>query len=451
MARGYKGWFGRKLNDTRLWLAFCAVFLIALVDWRRHPHAAHARSRRAALVLGLALVLRARARVLGRAPAVPADGLPDRAARPGSGCAPRPQPMRTGRLPPVGAGGAARVPDRLPPRPERVRRDGDRRRLCGHGGRRPGAARPAAVRHVPGLERRALRAASTPTAPRAPTARPQEDDRCESPVANGDTYGPVNYAAYVPAVAVTGWTGRWDDLPASHGTSAIFDLACVAGMAASAGASAACGSALVCALAWVAYPFTGLRAAGEHERHDRRGVRDLGVRVRGLAGAARHPAGARRLDEVRAARAVAALEPLSARRGAPPHSFLRGVAGLALGTRARRAAAAARRTRRAARVLGPHVRVPDRARTRRSRSGRGGSTPGCPTSAACRSPRGAARDVRGRTRVPAAATRRRSARRALGSPRPGLRARADALVVPLPALGVPVRAPRARAALAGAP
>jgi hypothetical protein len=35
MARGYKGWFGRKLNDTRLWLAFCAVFLIALVDWRR--------------------------------------------------------------------------------------------------------------------------------------------------------------------------------------------------------------------------------------------------------------------------------------------------------------------------------------------------------------------------------------------------------------------------------
>ena len=35
MARGYDGWFGRKLNDTRLWLAFCAVFLLALVDWRR--------------------------------------------------------------------------------------------------------------------------------------------------------------------------------------------------------------------------------------------------------------------------------------------------------------------------------------------------------------------------------------------------------------------------------
>ena len=47
----------------------------------------------------------------------------------------------------------------------------------------------------------------------------KQDGRCESPVANGDTYGPVNYAAYVPAVAVTGWTGRWDDLPASHGTS----------------------------------------------------------------------------------------------------------------------------------------------------------------------------------------------------------------------------------------
>ena len=44
-----------------------------------HLDAAHARPRRPALVLGLALVLRARPRVLGRAAAVPADGLPDRA------------------------------------------------------------------------------------------------------------------------------------------------------------------------------------------------------------------------------------------------------------------------------------------------------------------------------------------------------------------------------------
>ena len=85
----------------------------------------------------------------------------------------------------------------------------------------------------------------------------KEDGRCESPVANGDTYGPVNYAAYVPAVAVAGWTGRWDDLPASHGTSCIFDLACAAGMAAVGWRFGRVKMALLCALAWLAYPFTG--------------------------------------------------------------------------------------------------------------------------------------------------------------------------------------------------
>jgi len=85
----------------------------------------------------------------------------------------------------------------------------------------------------------------------------KQDGRCESPVANGDTYGPVNYAAYVPAVAVAGWTGRWDDLPASHGTSAIFDLACAAGMAAVGWRFGRTRMALLCALGWLAYPFTG--------------------------------------------------------------------------------------------------------------------------------------------------------------------------------------------------
>ena len=141
----------------------------------------------------------------------------------------------------------------------------------------------------------------------------KQDGRCESPVANGDTYGPVNYAAYVPAVAVTGWTGRWDDLPASHGTSAIFDLACAAGMAAVGWRFGRMRMALLCALALARLSVHGLRAAGQHERHDRGGVRDLGLRVRGLADTARRPARACVLDEVRAARALAALEPLPAR------------------------------------------------------------------------------------------------------------------------------------------
>ena len=35
MARGYDGAFGRKINDSRIWLSFCAVFLLGLANWRK--------------------------------------------------------------------------------------------------------------------------------------------------------------------------------------------------------------------------------------------------------------------------------------------------------------------------------------------------------------------------------------------------------------------------------
>ena len=43
-------------------------------------------------------------------------------------------------------------------------------------------------------------------------------------VSQGDTYGPVNYVAYVPAELVWPWSGSWDDLPAAHGAAVAFDL-----------------------------------------------------------------------------------------------------------------------------------------------------------------------------------------------------------------------------------
>ena len=42
--------------------------------------------------------------------------------------------------------------------------------------------------------------------------------------ANGNTYGPVNYYAYVPFRAIFGWSGVWDDLPAAHAAAIAFDL-----------------------------------------------------------------------------------------------------------------------------------------------------------------------------------------------------------------------------------
>ncbi len=50
-------------------------------------------------------------------------------------------------------------------------------------------------------------------------------DNFPDDVSEGDTYGPVNYLAYVPFEAIWPWHGTWDDLPASHGAAVVFDLA----------------------------------------------------------------------------------------------------------------------------------------------------------------------------------------------------------------------------------
>ncbi len=49
-------------------------------------------------------------------------------------------------------------------------------------------------------------------------------------VSFGDTYGPVNYYAYVPFEQVFPWSGSWDDLPAAHAAAIFFDLATFAGL-----------------------------------------------------------------------------------------------------------------------------------------------------------------------------------------------------------------------------
>jgi hypothetical protein len=43
-------------------------------------------------------------------------------------------------------------------------------------------------------------------------------------ISEGDTYGPVNYYAYVPFERIWPWSGEWDDLPAAHGAAITFDL-----------------------------------------------------------------------------------------------------------------------------------------------------------------------------------------------------------------------------------
>ncbi len=73
---------------------------------------------------------------------------------------------------------------------------------------------------------------------------------------HGDTYGPVNYEAYVPFQQIFGWSGQWDDLPAAHAAAIAFDLLAV-GLLFLLGLRIG-GSTLGVALsyAWVSYPFT---------------------------------------------------------------------------------------------------------------------------------------------------------------------------------------------------
>ena len=55
-------------------------------------------------------------------------------------------------------------------------------------------------------------------------SRIQANGRCESANPQGDTYGPTAYEAYIPGYLIRGWSGKWDDLPAVHLTSILFDV-----------------------------------------------------------------------------------------------------------------------------------------------------------------------------------------------------------------------------------
>lgn len=84
----------------------------------------------------------------------------------------------------------------------------------------------------------------------------QENGRCESANALGDTYGPVNYHAYLPGLWLFGWSGKWDSLPAVHFTTILFDLLALLGLAAVGLRFGGMRLAALLAFAWAANPFT---------------------------------------------------------------------------------------------------------------------------------------------------------------------------------------------------
>jgi hypothetical protein len=228
MARGYSGAFGHRLNAPYVFLPLCVLFLVGLLDWRRPWRIAsldlvvllgfgvsHWFFNRAEIGVSVPLQYPVLLYLLGRA-------------------------LR------IGLGG----------RGEGIRPVW------------PTAWLVAAALFLVGI-RVGLNAADAGTIDVGYASVVGADriahgeqlyDNFPDDVSEGDTYGPVNYLAYVPFEAIWPWHGTWDDLPASHVAATVFDLATIA-LLALLGFRIRPGPAgrrlaATLAFAWAAYPYT---------------------------------------------------------------------------------------------------------------------------------------------------------------------------------------------------
>jgi hypothetical protein len=86
--------------------------------------------------------------------------------------------------------------------------------------------------------------------------RIQTNGRCESADDRGDTYGPVSYEAYLPGYAAFGWSGKWDTLPSVHATSILWDLLALFGLGLAGYRYGGVQLGATLAFAWAAWPFS---------------------------------------------------------------------------------------------------------------------------------------------------------------------------------------------------
>jgi hypothetical protein len=254
MARGYPGAFGGKtLNRAAVWLAFCAVFLLGLVDWRR-PLSLRTLDLLVLLSFSVSLWFFNRGDVFTSMPLVyPAlayllarmvwVGLRGRS------------PSRRVAFWPVwllAAGAVFLAGFRIG-----LNLEGSNVIDVGYSGV-IGAHRivngEAPYGHMPAQGR--LRACGPADTEGEIRERIQTNGRCESSNERGDTYGPVTYLAYVPGYLLLGWSGKWDSLPAAHFTSIAVDLLALLGLALVGRRFGGLPLAAGLAFAWAAYPFT---------------------------------------------------------------------------------------------------------------------------------------------------------------------------------------------------
>ena len=253
MARGYKGAFGgTKINSPWVWLSFCGLFLVGLVDWRR-PLSVRNVDLLVLLSFTVSLWFFNRGNVFAAMPLVypPLLWLLVRCVW----IARSDRPSRGAAVWPVWALAAATVfvagfRVGLDVRASNVIDVG----YSGVIGADRIAHGQSPYGHFPVEDDRPK--CGPADADGEVRDRIQTNGRCENANPLGDTYGPVSYLAYLPGYAIFGWSGQWDSLPAVHFTTILFDLLAILGLALVGRRFGGPRLAATLAFAWVAWPFT---------------------------------------------------------------------------------------------------------------------------------------------------------------------------------------------------
>ncbi len=437
MARGYDGAFGgREINSAGVWLAFCLLFLVGLADLRR-PLSMRNLDLLALLSFSVSLWFFNRGDIFTSVPLVypPLLYLLGRMAW--SGWRGR---LATGSVPvwPIWLLAAATVFTAgfrigLNVRASNVIDVG----YSGVVGANRIANGQSPYGHFPVED--SLKACGKADADGEIRERIQTNGRCESANPQGDTYGPVAYEAYLPGYLILGWTGKWDDLPAAHLASILFDLLCLLGVALVGLRFGGNRLAVTLAFAWVAYPFT--QYVSSSNTNDALPPLFLIwgfwlVTSPAARGAAVALAGWTKFAPLLVAPLWASYPE---RRARPTALFVAGFLAATAGGLLDPAARAEPGTR-GPRVLGPHARLADRPRVAVLDLGLEAVPRGAarPPPAPARA-RGAARRRRGGGVLLPAAQVAAAAGGADGRAAHRLRARPDPLVLPLPAVVLPVR------------
>jgi len=253
MARGYPGAFGgAKINSPYLWLAFCAIFLLGLADWRR-PLTVRNADLLVLVSFSVSLWFFNHGNIFAAMPFAYPPMLWLIARCLWVSAKDRPSPGVT--VWPVWVLAAATVflagfRVGLNIRASNVIDVG----YSGVIGANRIMSGDSPYGHFP-VEGK-LPACGPADATGEVRDRVQTNGYCETSNPLGDTYGPVAYLAYIPGYLIFGWSHKWDSLPAVHFTSILFDLLAMLGLAFVGRRLGGPRIAAAAAFAWAAWPFT---------------------------------------------------------------------------------------------------------------------------------------------------------------------------------------------------